>query len=141
MVEATFELSSVPVFDIVYHHKAGGRHSPRSINADYHEGLELLLARLASLGVSILGIVVDSTVARELDLADRELELPFPIDLHAGVDVNALRRDITRAQKPVARRPDAKPNGGNDQKRIRLTIACDDLLVDFDRLRQTLTGE
>ena len=38
------------------------------------------------------------------------------------MNVHALRLDITRAQKPIARRPDAKPDGGNDQKRIRITL-------------------
>ena len=121
-IDATFELSAVPVFDIVYHHKAGGRDSPRSVNADYHEGLEALLGKLSAARATILGISVDSTVARELDPADRELQLPFPIALEPGMNVHALRLDITRAQKPIARRPDAKPDGGNDQKRIRITL-------------------
>jgi hypothetical protein len=140
VVDATFELTTVGVFEIVYHHKAGARASPRSVNADYHEGLDLLLARLASAGVSILGIALDSGIARELDAGDRELDLPFPMVVTAGTDVAALRLDITRAQKPVARRKDAKPGGGNDQKRIRITVVCDDQSVDFDRMRTLLVG-
>jgi hypothetical protein len=130
----------VPVFEVVYHHKAGARGSPRSVNADYHEGLELLLARFASIGVSILGIAVDSGVARELEPADRELELSFPIAVTAATDVAELRLEITRAQKPVARREYAKPGGGNDQKRIRITAACDDSVVDFERMTTVLLG-
>lgn len=140
VVEATFELSSVPVYDLVYHHKAGARGSARSVNADYHEGLELLLARMAALGVSILGISVDSAVAREFDPADRELDLPFPVTVDASTDVAALRLDITRAQKPVARRPDAKSGGGNDQKKIRITFTSDDPLIRFDQVRTLLIG-
>jgi hypothetical protein len=87
-----------------------------------------------------LGIAVDSGVARELEPADRELELPFPISVTAGTNVAELRLDITRAQKPVARREDAKPGGGNDQKRIRITVACDDSGVDFDRMTSVLLG-
>lgn len=139
-VDATFELSAVPVFEIVYHHKAGARGSDRSVNADPHEGLELLLGRLGSLGVLILGISVDSGVARELDPADRELKLPFPMRVDGMTDTAILRLTITRAEKPVARREDAKPGGGNDQKTIRLTLACDDQSVDLDALRDLLVG-
>lgn len=124
-VDATFEVHAVPVFDVIYHHKAGGRNSERSVNSDYHEGLELLLARLAALRSSILGISVDSSVALALPAEERELDLAYPIDLGERTDVARLRRRITKAQKSVARRPDAKPGGGNDQKRIRITLTCD----------------
>jgi hypothetical protein len=138
-VDATFEVSPVPVFDLTFHHKAGGRDSPRSVNADYHEGLELILERLIALRVTILGIVVDSGVAQALPLADRELELEFPIELHDQVP-KQLRLEITRAQKVVARRADAKPGGGNDQKRIVITISDDRGTLTFDRLRAALVG-
>lgn len=137
-VDATFELSVVPVFDLVYHHKAGARGSERSVNADYHEGLELLLCRLAELELTILGIAVDSSVARELDPADRELDVPFPIDLRPEMDMHELRLTITRAQKPVARRPGVVPSGGNDQKRIRITLTADNAEVSFEALRRHL---
>jgi hypothetical protein len=125
LVDATFEVHVVPVFDLIYHHKAGGRNSERSVNSDYHEGLELLLGRLAKLRCSILGISVDSSVARALPPEERELDLAYPIELGERIDVARLRRRITKAQKSVARRPDAKPGGGNDQKRIRITLSCD----------------
>ncbi|BBY28102.1 hypothetical protein [Mycolicibacterium sediminis] len=137
-IDATFELNTVPVFDIVFHHKAGGRGSERSVNADYHQGLEVLLGRLAQLQVSILGIAVDSGVARELDPADRELVLDFPIELRPGMSVHGLRLMITRAQKPIARRANAKPGGGNDQKRIKITFTVDNLALSYDRLLELL---
>ena len=65
-VDVTFKLSTVPVYEVVFHHKAGKRGGPRAVNSDYHEGLELLLSRLCGVGASILGIAVDSGVAREL---------------------------------------------------------------------------
>ena len=139
-VDASFDVSAVPVFEIVYHHKAGARGSPRSVNADYHEGLELLLSRLAALGATILGISVDSGVARALDPAERELDLQFPIPLDSTTDAAILRLTITRAQKLVARRPDAKPGGGNDQKTIRITVATDDSGVDLERLTSQLVA-
>jgi hypothetical protein len=134
-LEATFELSTVPVFEIVYHHKAGGRESARSVNADYNQGLELLLARLAQLQVTILGIAIDSSVALELDPADRELALDFPIKLRADVNTYELRLRISRAQKPIGRRSDVKPGShGNTQKRIRITLTGDDPLLSYDAL-------
>ena len=136
-LDATFELSTVHVFELVYHHKAGARGSPRSLNADYHAGLELLLGRLAQLRMTILGISVDSSVARELAPEERELALSFPIRLNPAMDVHDLRLSITRAQRPIARRPQAKDRG-NDQKRIRLTLRSGDAVLGYDRLRAVL---
>lgn len=140
VLEATFELSRIPVFDIVFHHKAGARDSPRSANADYHEALEVLLGRLASVNAEILGISVDSGPALELPPADRELAIDFPIQLDATIDVKDLRLSITRAQKPVARRPDASPGGGNDQKRIRITVTFPDPDLEYDAVYHLLVG-
>jgi hypothetical protein len=103
-VDATFEVHVVPVFDLIYHHKAGRRGGERSVNSDYHEGLELLLGRLAKLNCSILGISVDSSVARALPSEERELDLAYPISLSERTDLARLRRRITKAQKSVARR-------------------------------------
>jgi len=140
-LDATFELSTVPVFEIVYHHKAGGRESQRSLNADYNQGLEVLLARLAQLQVTILGIAVDSSVARELDPADRELALDFPIKLQPDASIYDLRMKVSRAQKPIARRANVKPGSdGNSQKRIRITLTSDDSLLSYDALLIYLTS-
>jgi len=139
-IEATFELSTAPVFDLVYHHKAGGRNSNRSVNVDYHKGLEILLGRLAQLEMTIVRIAVDSSVALKLDPADRELDLEFPIKLGPATDSHELRLTITRAQKPIARRPDVKPGGGNDQKSIRITLASEDDMLTFDHLRTVLVA-
>jgi hypothetical protein len=127
------------VYELIFHHKAGARGSPRSVNADYHEGLELLLQRIGSVGATILGISVDSGVAQELDPADRELDLAFPIHVNRATDPNALRLDITRAARSVARRPTAKTGGGNDQKRLRVTLLLDSPM-DSDSLNRLLIG-
>jgi hypothetical protein len=141
VLEATFELTMVPIFDLVYHHKAGARDSPRSVNADYHEGLELLLQRLAAFRATILGISVDSGVARDLPEEDRELDLEFPIDLTPDTDIHEVRLAITRAQKSVARRPGSLTAGGNDQKRIRITLTgADPSVFQYERIRADLIG-
>lgn len=139
-LDATFELSTVPLFELVFHHKAGARGSPRSVNADYHEALELVLARLASMQATIIAIRVDSSVARDLDPSERDLQLDFPIDLSPSTNAYELRLEITRAQKSVARRTTAKPGGGNDQKRIRITLALDRAPHDFDELVDVLAS-
>jgi hypothetical protein len=139
-IDATFVLSTVPVIDLVYHHKAGGHDDPRAVNTDYHEGLEVILEKLAGLRTTILGVSVDSSVAKEFDPIDRELQLAFPIDLSPETDARELRLEITRAQKPIARRADAKPGGGNDQKRIRITLTWDDQSVTYENLVALLAG-
>ena len=121
-VDATFDVEAVPIFEIIYHHKAGGRGDPRAVNSDYHEGLELLLTRLASTGATILGISVDSSIALRLPPDERELDLPFPLSLGPSTNIQDLRLDITRSQRTIARRADAEASGGNDQKRIRITL-------------------
>ncbi len=138
-MDATFELSSASVFRITYRFKAGGRESPRAVNSDYHEGLELLLARLSELGAVITDVRVDSSVARDLPVEARRLGLSFPLRIDRDSDVSALRLDITRAQKPVARRPSAKPGGGNDQKTIVITCELDSP-IDYDALTAILVG-
>jgi hypothetical protein len=138
-VDATFELAETTVFEMVFRHKAGARGSARAINSDYHEGLELVLARLSQLRTTILEISVDSAVARDLPVEDRVLDLDYPIDLDEGTDAHEIRRAITRAQKPIARRADAKPGGGNDQKTIRLTFVVDSIRG-VDGLAHVLIG-
>ena len=138
-VDSTFELSSMTVYELVFHHKAGARGSVWSVNADYHEGLEVLLQRIGSVGAKILGISVDSGVAQKLDPADRELDLDFPIQVSTATDPHALRLHITRAARSVARRPTAKPGGGNDQKRLRVTLVLDSPM-DSDSLSRLLVG-
>jgi hypothetical protein len=103
-LDATFEFSAVPLFELVFHHKAGARGSARSVNADYHEALELLLARLAAMRATIIAIRVDSSIARELEPPERDLQLDFPIDLSPSTNAYELRLAITRAQKSVGRR-------------------------------------
>jgi hypothetical protein len=138
ILDATFDLALESVFCLTYHYKAGRRGSSRSINPDYHAGLELLLERLASLRAEILNISVDSIAARKLDPPERRLRLDFPIRLEQGMNIGELRMEITRAQKPIARRPNAKPGGGNDQKTIRITLRCH---VSLGKLRTVLVGD
>jgi hypothetical protein len=129
-----------PIYDLVFHHKAGGRDSPRAVNADYPEGLETLLGRLGQLGRAILAISVDSTVARELPPEDRELDIDYPLRLGQISDPHLVRLRVTRAQKSVARRPGVKPGGGNDQKRIRISFTLDRAIETGELAQLLLVG-
>lgn len=108
--------------DLVVHARFGGPGSERGRNVDYFDALEVLLRRLAGLRATIVMGTVDSAVARRLPEAERALELPWPIRLSPASDCQQLRLDITRAQRVVARAPDAKAHGGNNHKRIRLAV-------------------
>lgn len=110
------------------------------MNADYHEGLELLLKRLGQLGATILEISVISSVALKLGPEHRRLDLGFPLRIDTSTDVKALRLDITRAQKPVARRSGVLPDGGNDQKRICLKVELDDAFISPEELGRLLVA-
>jgi DNA-binding transcriptional ArsR family regulator len=140
-LDATFEISAVPVYELVFHHKQGGRASPRSMNADYHEALELIIHRLAQLGATIVGIQLDSSVARALPQPEVELPLDYPIELTPSTNAYELRLEITRAQKPLARRAGATLGGGNDQKRIRITLALQSAAIEPHDLIPRLTGD
>ncbi len=107
------------------------------------------LARLASAcphGVdsscaraTLLGISVDSPVARDLEPVKRPLDLDFPVAWGSHTDVPELRLDITRAEKPVARRSGTKAGGGTDQNRIRITLTVE-ASKSFDSLVQFLNN-
>ena len=115
-LDAEFEVDR-SVIDIVLHSRSGSN-PPR--NPDYFAALELLLSRLAQNRAVIEDILVDSTVALKLPIADRRLKLDFPIDPAAHGDLTALRQQICSAQRTVAQRPGTK--GGNNHKRIRIRV-------------------
>src|ERR1700712_2270973 len=117
VVGATFDLQPVDILDVVYFHKAGAKGSPQSVNPDYHEGLELLIKRLAMIEASILSISLDSQVARKLPAEDRELMLDYPLALGPLVEPASLRLQITRAQKAVGRRKPQRSAAGMIRKR------------------------
>ena len=125
---------------IVYHHKAGGRDSPRRSTPTTTRASKRYWtssvphARPSSASRSIRRSPASSTqpIANSNSRSRLRLE--------PGMNVHALRLDITRAQKPIARRPDAKPDGGNDQKRIRITLTSDDHSFTYDHLLELLAG-
>ena len=91
-------------------------------NAQYVEGLDLLLARLAELRAQLRDAYVDSRVVRRLPLEDRRLidDESRPIEL-ADEDLAELRKLMLRRMKDVGREPGAK-GGGNARKALRLVL-------------------
>jgi hypothetical protein len=54
-------------------------------------------------------------------------------------DFDRLRKDITKLERDIARSPDAKPDGGNNHKRIRLHIRARNQ-IDLATLADHLVG-
>jgi hypothetical protein len=124
---------------IVFHARYGTRGSGREVNIDYLRALEVVLARLSELNATIMAIEVDSRVARGLPLEQRLLPLPYPIQLTGGMNVGRLRRDVTEAQRRIARDATAKPAGGNNHKRIRISLDFPQG-TEFSTVRHALSG-
>jgi hypothetical protein len=93
-------------------------------NSDYFQALEVLLERMVQVEAVITEISVVSSVALKLPPPDRRLAIPLPIRLNPATDISALRRHITEAQRPVARRPGAKGPGGANHKRIAIVYTA-----------------
>lgn len=92
-------------------------------NADYAEGLKLILRRLAQLDATITDAYVDSSKVQKLPLAERRLDIrgcSYPIRLSELTDFDALRKRLTGAQKLIGKRD--KTKGGNERKRIRILL-------------------
>ena len=109
-------------------------------NADYGDGLELLLARLGSLGCEIDDAWVDSQKTRNLPIEEKRLAITgvdYPIAL-AAMEASRLRLAMGRAQEKVNQNPGAV--GGNSTKRIRLVLNVPRRLSP-DQLETSLVGQ
>ena len=137
-LDATFEVErTADGMAIILHHSAGARGTAAAVNTDYAPALELLLERLQDLGARIDSIMVDSSVARARPETERVVALPYPVTL-VRRDVEELRVRITEGMRAVARRPGARPGGGNNRKRIRIAVSGDALPTDPARLADHL---
>jgi superfamily II DNA or RNA helicase/diadenosine tetraphosphate (Ap4A) HIT family hydrolase len=109
---------------VVIESAGGTTGSDGARNTDYVAGLDLVLGRLASIGVELVDVYVDSSVTAKLPVEARRLavgaDFEFPLDL-AAADVTKLRPALLRAMKDVGRAAESK-GGGNSRKRIRLVL-------------------
>ncbi len=97
-----------------------GSRSPR--NPDYNQALTVLLARLGQLNAVLMDALVDSRHTQELGLPESDRRVvEAPIRLAQELDLDALRRQMGRAQARIGQAPDAT-KGGNATKRIRLRL-------------------
>ena len=125
--------------DLVLHSRSGSKKKkPR--NPHYFQALEEILRRLAMLDATIASIDIDSTVALRLPAASRRLPLDYPIRPADSVDIPALRVEITRAQRAVARTDATLGVGGNNHKRIRIAVDLTQTSLTIDNLRMALQG-
>ena len=121
---------------VIFESRGGGRDAPNSRNQDYNPGLELVLTRLGYLGLRLVDAYVDSTVVQGLPLPERRLlSERLPLNLEA-LDFHKLRLELTRAQRPIGRAPNAR-GAGNRTRRIALVVSP---AVDPDILASDLSG-
>ena len=122
VIDAEFDVEATSTgADIVLHARSGGGSRGPGRNTAYFEALETLLARLGEIGATVAGVFVDSKVAQRLPLADRSVDLPYPLRLGTDTDALALRVRITEGQRTIATEV-RSGRGGNKHKRIRISV-------------------
>lgn len=70
----------------------------------------------------------------------RRLRLNYPIRPADTTDIEGLRREITRAQRSVARSGETLGTGGNNHKRIRIAVDLAYNSLTIDKLSGVLQG-
>jgi hypothetical protein len=118
-IDASFQSYQGATWTEIVIASSGG--SPgRIINAEYAEGLENLLLRLAALGATIVGVVLSSGPQSTQSIARRLIELEhhhYPIQLSPSLDVVRLRADITRGSSHTLSESEG---GGNPRRRLSI---------------------
>jgi hypothetical protein len=140
-VDARFEVEPEDGAQTVLFRSRGGGEPVR--NAEYNEGLVLLLRRLADLNAVLDAAVVDSADTRRdgVPFADRLLDpgqgRSYPLALAAESDFEGLRLALGRNQVPVGRPSDAR-GSGNYTKQIRLFVTFPDPAPSDSKLERAL---
>lgn len=141
-IDATFSVHQGATWTEIVIAASGG--SPGEvINAEYAEGLETLLARLAALDATIVGVILSSGPQSTQSIAMRLIELEqhhYPIQLISSPDVSRLRADITRGSSRTLSESDG---GGNPRRRLSiLTVAGPkNATLGQGNILELLTGE
>lgn len=119
VIDATFSVHQGATWTEIVIASSGG--SPGEvINAEYTDGLETLLGRLATLEATIIGVVLSSGPQSTQSIARRLIELEhhhYPIQLSLSLDVVKLRADITRGS---SRTLSESEGGGNPRRRLSI---------------------
>ena len=140
-LDATFSAVAVADgFELIYESRGGTLGTVSARNSEYNAGLDVLLARLAGRKAIITDAVVDSRDTRNLSPEERRLELasgyPLRIAAHDPVE---LRLELSRTQRSVGRRPEAK-GAGNRTRRLRLSLAIPTLRITGPEVESLLSG-
>ena len=128
-VDAEFVVETVDGQPTVVIESSGGTKGTDSArNLQYVEGLDLVLARLGSLGTQLTGAHLDTDRTKHLPIEERTLDAgaPFPIDL-ATARPEAVRTALLRSMSSIARSDGAGAGGGNPRRRMRLLLDGIDL--------------
>ena len=123
VIDATFSAHQGATWTEIVISASGG--SPGEvINAEYTEGLETLLARLATLDATIVGVVLSSGPQSAQSIGRRLIGLEhhqYPIQLSSSLDVVKLRADITRGSSHTLSESEG---GGNPRRRLSILVVA-----------------
>ncbi len=109
---------------VVVESRGGSIGGPNERNAEYNQGVELLLSRLARSGCFLEDAVVDTKTTQRMGLSRENRRLAvdsFPIDIRS-IDSQALRRALCRSQRSIGQKPSAR-FPGNNNKRMRFYVS------------------
>lgn len=139
-IRATYYLhTSSGTTELIYKARGGSIGAPNEQNADYNQGMDILLARMAACNIVLTDALLDTKVTQQLNLTPEQRRLvttfPFPIKLAAVADLRRLRVELCTAQRAIGRQPGARGIGSNT-KRIRLIFGG--TLFDANMLAATL---
>jgi hypothetical protein len=141
-IDASFQSYQGATWTEIVIASSGG--SPgRIINAEYAEGLENLLLRLAALGATIVGVVLSSGPQSTQSIARRLIELEhhqYPIELGSSLDVFKLRADIARGSSHTLSQSD---RGGNPRRRLSILVIAgpENVTLEQGNILEVLTAE
>lgn len=134
-LDATFVVERVgDALSVVIESRGGTRGSAAERNTDYNDGFDLVLERLGKAGMRIMDAIVDSRETSKLNVEQRRLPLTYPIVIE---DAAVLRKQMSRAQGLIGRKPGAK-GWGNATRRVRLTV--EGPMSSVDVLADTIEG-
>jgi hypothetical protein len=137
VLDATFSVSEDPL-SVVFE-SAGGKTGVNARNRHYSEGLTTILRRLADVDAVVTEIRVESLVTRRLPVEQQRIRLTrhaLPLRMRDVVDIDDLKRDVSRG----ARDPGARPGSqrGGSSRRLRLVVSHPGR--DHEALAERLSG-
>lgn len=121
VIDSRFEAHNGATWSEITIASSGG--SPDEvINAEYTEGLEEILRRLAKAEATLIAVILNSGPQTQHAISERLVVLDdfqYPVLLNSVRDVSALRAAITRHS---SRTLSKSQSGGNPRRRISLLV-------------------